>query len=193
MQYVCSRERYDGYCLALHAHGVPLDPALVIEGTFETQSGREAARSFFSLPEDQRPTAIFASSDLMAFGVLMFAEEHGISVPNDLALIGFDGIASSSLVRPPLTTVKQPFQEMGQRGTELLLSMIEQADQQRLYVRPDFSRGFTSQPSLSSDEMHKHEQSGSSPLRIQLATSLIVRATCGMQQNVSISSIESSS
>jgi LacI family transcriptional regulator len=129
----------------------------------------------------------------MAFGVLMFAEEHGISVPNDLALIGFDGIASSSLVRPPLTTVKQPFQEMGQRGTELLLSMIEQADQQRLYVRPDFPRGFTSQPSLSSDEMHKHEQSGSSPLRIQLATSLIVRATCGMQQNVSISSIESSS
>jgi LacI family transcriptional regulator len=121
----------------------------------------------------------------MAFGVLMFAEEHGICVPNDLALVGFDAISSSALVRPALTTVKQPFQEMGRRGTELLLSMIEQADQQRLYVGPGIAKDFT--------RLASNEQLDSSPLRIQLATSLVVRASCGMQQSLSISSIESAS
>ncbi|GHO84429.1 LacI family DNA-binding transcriptional regulator [Dictyobacter formicarum] len=184
MKYVCSRDRYEGYCRALQEHGIPVDPALVIEGAFETPSGREATQAFFSLPEDQRPTAIFAGNDLMAFGVLAFAEEHGIDVPGDLALVGFDSISSSALVRPSLTTVKQPFQEMGQRGIELLLSIIEQSDQQRLNVRPAFARDFTR---LSSSDIH--EPSSAPPLRIQLATSLVVRASCGMQQRSSISSV----
>lgn len=188
MKYVCSRERYEGYCRALREHNIPIDPALVIEGAFDTSSGRKAAQAFFSQPQERRPTAIFAGSDLMAFGVLMFAEEHGISIPGDLALVGFDAISSSALVRPSLTTIKQPFQEMGKRGTELLLSMIEQSDQQRLTVRPAFARDFTHLSSYS-----VHEQSGSPPLRIRLATSLVVRASCGMQQSISISSIESTS
>ena len=189
MKYACARERYEGYCQALREHGIPVDSALVIEGTFETSSGREAARTFFSLPEDQRPTAIFAGSDMMAFGVLAFAEEHGIGVPGDLALVGFDAISSSALVRPSLTTVKQPFQEMGRRGTELLLSMIEQSDRQRLNVRAGFTRDFTGLWNMSGHGVH--EQSSSPPLRIQLATRLVVRASCGMQQSFPISAVES--
>jgi len=186
MKYVCSRERYEGYCQALREHGISIDPALVVEGAFDAISGREAAHTFFTLPSDQRPTAIFAGSDLMAYGVLTFAEEHGIDVPGDLALVGFDAISSSALVRPALTTVKQPFQEMGQRGTEVLLSIIEQSEQQRFNVKPGFARDFMRLSSAGIDE-----PSHSPPLRIQLATSLVVRASCGMRQRSPISSIES--
>jgi LacI family transcriptional regulator len=186
MKYACSRERYEGYCRAMREHDVLVDPALIVEGQFDTTSGREAAQTLFTLPEERRPTAIFAGSDLMAFGVLMFAEEHGIGVPGELAVVGFDAIAASALVRPSLTTVRQPFQEMGQRGTELLLSIIEQPDYRRPNMRPGFSRDFTR---LSSHDVH--EQSSSPPLRIQLATSLVVRTSCGMPQSFPISSIES--
>lgn len=175
----CSRQRYQGYCRALEDYGIPVDPTLVVEGLFRRQSGIEAAQKLLSLPPEQRPTAIFAASDNTAYGVMAYADEHGIHIPNDLALVGFDGIFSSAHVRPPLTTVKQPFQEMGRQGAKLLLSMIEQAHRPRAYIPPGAGKHATSlQP--------EDEQ----VLQIQLATSLLVRSSCGARQSQALSSIE---
>ena len=75
-----------------------------------------------SLPN--APTAIFASNDLMAIGVLRAATELGLRIPDDLALVGYDDIELSSYTNPPLTTIKQPTAEMGLTALKFLLGRI---------------------------------------------------------------------
>src|SRR6185437_11704479 len=89
----------------------------------EEASGHAAAHMIFSRAE--RPTAIFAANDHMAWGVLEVAENLGLRVPEDVALVGFDDMGTSAHKRPPLTTVSQPFHHMGQRAAELLLGLLE--------------------------------------------------------------------
>jgi LacI family transcriptional regulator len=120
--YQNSADRYQGYCEALAEAGIALDPELVVQGDFYVTGGAACARQLFALAE--RPTAIFAANDDMASGVLDAAEEAGIRVPDDLALVGFDDAAPAAFMRPPLTTVKQPFFEMGQRAARLLLDAV---------------------------------------------------------------------
>ncbi len=175
LKYLCSHERYEGYCQALEEAGLPLDPQLVFEGDFMQPTGRAAGNYFFSLPPEQRPTAIFAAADLMAYGIMAVAEERGLQIPQDVALIGFDGLDSSAHVRPALTTVQQPFYEMGRQATELLLSMLD---------KPRFS--------LRSSDVHLAQPSGigrngeyhQEPIRIHLATTLIIRESCGSPRRV---------
>src|SRR5258708_12929970 len=76
------------------------------------------------LAMEERPTAIFAANDLMAYGVLEAAEERGLRVPEDLSLVGFDDIPLSAHTRPALTTVRQPFYSIGQRAIKLLFSLL---------------------------------------------------------------------
>lgn len=102
--------RFDGYRAALLAAGLRIDARLVTQGYFDLQSGIEAGRSLLGGP--QRPTAIFATNDEMAVGVLMAARELGLDVPHDLSVAGFDDTAMSRLIWPPLTTVRQPLAEM---------------------------------------------------------------------------------
>jgi LacI family transcriptional regulator len=177
LRFLCSRERYRGYCQALQEVGIPVDPALVIEGDFEIAGGESAAYTLLTLPPAQRPTAIFAGSDQMAFGTLAAAIELGLRVPDDLALVGFDDIYSSAHIQPPLTTVKQPFCEMGQRAAALLLSLLDRASQQfgstYPYPYPTFKQ-VKSETTLPTDERESDE-----PIRIFLSTSLVVRASCG--------------
>lgn len=123
--YLVSHDRYDGYCQALREEDISIDPDLVLEGDFLPQSGRACADRLFELPPEKRPGAIFASSDQMAYGVLASAEAHGLSVPHDVAVVGFDDDTPSAHTRPALTTIRQPYFEMGRRGIELLLSMID--------------------------------------------------------------------
>jgi LacI family transcriptional regulator len=171
--YLCSRERYRGYCQALQEADIPLDPTLVIEGDFEVAGGEAAAYKLLTLPPERRPTAIFAGSDAMAYGVMATAAILGLHVPDDLALVGFDDTYSSALIQPPLTTVRQPFSEMGQRATELLLSLLDKASQQ-------FSGTYPYPPlKLSWQEQEVDERENDEPVRIFLSTSLIVRASCG--------------
>ena len=120
--YQNSVERYQGYREALAEAGVSFDPALVVQGDFTVPSGRAGAETLFALPE--RPTAIFAANDDTASGVLNAAEAAGIRVPDDLALVGFDDAAPAAFMRPPLTTVSQPFFEMGKRAATLLLDAV---------------------------------------------------------------------
>jgi LacI family transcriptional regulator len=160
--YQCTDDRYQGYCEALVEAGLTPDPALVVQGDFKIPGGAECARQLFALSE--RPTAIFAASDDMASGVLAAAEEHGIRVPDDVALIGFDDAAPAAFVRPPLTTVRQPFFDMGRRAATLLLDAVNTL---RLPTA-----GWRTAPR------------DTAPVREFLPTSLVVRESCGAARRV---------
>ncbi len=166
LKYLVSHERYQGYCEALREAGIPLDPALVMEGDFMPSGGRTCASKLLAL--EDRPTAIFAASDQMAYGVLAEASEYGLQVPEDLSLIGFDDIPLSAHTRPALTTVRQPFYEMGQRAIALLLSLLG-------LPRP-LSNGHYPGSVQTHASLWPIQQS--EPTRLQLATKLVVRTSC---------------
>ncbi len=109
----------------------------------------------------------------MAYGVLNAAEDFGLSVPRDVALVGFDDDAPSAHAHPPLTTIRQPYFEMGQRGIELLLSMLDTPD-------------VPLTPSAPGGEGEETLSAATQPVRIQLPTSLIVRESCGATYQSSV-------
>ena len=117
-----SSERLTGYRDALTQHSIPYDEQLVRYGDFTRQSGYQCGQSLLSLREP--PTAIFASNDPMAFGVMKAIQQAGKRIPEDISVIGFDDITSSADAHPPLTTVRQPLREMGRVGAQILLDML---------------------------------------------------------------------
>lgn len=119
----CSHERIAGYRAALAEAGLPADPALLVQGDFFQPSGFTGAEHLLDLPEP--PTAIFAANDDMALGVVEAARVRGLRIPEDLSVIGFDDVTQASIVHPPLTTVRQPLEQMGQIAAERLLALIE--------------------------------------------------------------------
>ena len=125
---VSARRREAGYRQALETADIPFDPSLVQIGGFTEELAVEPARTLLSL--DDRPTAIFASNDLSASQVLRTAAEFGLSVPDDLSVVGFDNIPESALTDPPLTTVDQSIQEIGSHAVRLLIELIERGSQQ---------------------------------------------------------------
>jgi len=126
MQLGAARDRLSGYQAALLERNVPFDPRLVVEGDFFQARGRLAARRLLEL--DPPPTAIFASNDVSAFGALQATHELGLEVPTDVSIIGFDDIPQAADAQPPLTTVRQPLEEMGRTAARLLLSQIRQPE-----------------------------------------------------------------
>ncbi len=126
-----ARGRYEGYVATLARRSIALDPALVEYGDWETDSGYAAARAL--LRTDAPPTAIFAANDLMALGALYAAQDAGLRVPQDVAVVGYDNRDFARIVRPRMTTVSMPVYEMGRIAAELLVRQIsngkEQADE----------------------------------------------------------------
>jgi LacI family transcriptional regulator/LacI family xylobiose transport system transcriptional regulator len=120
---LCSRARVDGYRAALETAGLPVDPALVRWGDFHVDGGYEQGRALLGL--DEPPTAIFAGSDLQAFGVYQAARELGLHIPSQLSVIGFDDLPMAHWAWPPLTTIRQPLTEMGAMATRLVLGQEE--------------------------------------------------------------------
>ncbi|HEX5305133.1 MAG TPA: LacI family DNA-binding transcriptional regulator [Dyella sp.] len=114
--------RLAGYRDALAVAGLPYDPALVVEGDFSFGSGVAAARVLFSLAD--RPTAVFAANDDMAAGVIWAAGEHGLAVPRDVSVCGFDDTPISRQIWPTLTTIRQPSREMGRIAALQLLASL---------------------------------------------------------------------
>jgi LacI family transcriptional regulator len=112
--------RYRGFCRAMQAHGLPIDDELVYQGEFTFPSGVAAAQQLLALRA--RPTAIFASNDDMALGVLTTAQRQGIAVPAELSIVGFDDSPSATLVWPALTTVRQPVEDMARMAVDLLVA-----------------------------------------------------------------------
>jgi len=118
---LCSRARLDGYRTALEEAGIPYDPALVRSGNFEVRAGYRSGCELLDLPE--RPTAVFAGSDMQGIGLLRAAQERGLSVPRDLSVVGYDDLPLASWTIPALTTVRQPLLEMATTATRLLLDL----------------------------------------------------------------------
>lgn len=120
---VSARRREEGYRAALAAAGIAFDPSLVEVGAFTAEAAVEPAHHI--LGRADRPTAIFAANDLMAGEVIRTAHELGLAVPDDLSVVGFDNIPESALTDPPLTTIDQSIQAMGQAAVETLVDLIE--------------------------------------------------------------------
>jgi len=94
-------------------------------GTMDSQAGREATRAVLDLPRHERPDAVFATNDLVALGVLQELSRSGVRVPEDIALIGYDDIQFAASATVPISSIRQPAQEMGARAAKLLVAAIE--------------------------------------------------------------------
>jgi LacI family transcriptional regulator len=162
MEFQCCQDRYRAYLDALRAAGIQPDPELTKPGEFSPETGRARAREVLSLPKSRRPTAIFAHSDVTAYAVMNAAADCGLRVPEDLSVIGFDDIESAAQIHPPLTTIHQPFMEMGMRAAELLLTAITTNDERSTSA----ARG-----ALGPDAVNQNQ--------VCLPTNMIVRASCG--------------
>lgn len=123
-----SAQRYDGYRAALEDAGIPFEDRLAVQGEYTFRSGFDAAKELLTM--DDRPTAIFASNDDMAAGVLAVAGTRGISVPGQLSIVGFDDSPIASSLYPRLTTVRQPLDEMSKQVVESLLLLVSQTEDQ---------------------------------------------------------------
>ena len=128
--------RLEGFRTALATSGVALPTEYVQYGDSTMQSGYQGAEALLALPI--RPTAIFATNDLMALGAVEAALDQGLRVPGDLSVAGLDDIMLGAHVRPPLTTVAIPKQELAKQAIELLLRYIDGVESEpvSLTVRP---------------------------------------------------------
>jgi DNA-binding LacI/PurR family transcriptional regulator len=115
-------DRMTGYRQALGDAGIEPDPALVIPGNGRADGGEQALESLNAL--DVRPTAVFCYNDMTAIGLIAAARDAGLSVPGDMAVVGFDDILFATYCYPPLTTVAQPKIEMGQLAMKMALSLL---------------------------------------------------------------------
>lgn len=134
-EMLCSRARQSGYRSALDEAGIPFDPALMEAGQFHYEDGVTAGTKLLTMPD--RPTAIFASNDLQAFGVYEAARVLGLVVPDDISVVGYDDVPSAAWMGPGLTTVRQPLIEMAEQATRLVLSLRD--DPVRSLVRLDLA------------------------------------------------------
>jgi LacI family transcriptional regulator len=115
-------ERLRGYRAALHDAGIAADAALEAQGDFTDASGYAAAMEL--LRREPRPTAIFATNDVMAIGALSALREAGVRVPQEMAVAGFDDIPMARYMHPPLSTVRVDIAALGERATERLLEAV---------------------------------------------------------------------
>jgi LacI family transcriptional regulator len=124
--HIASSLRLRGYRAALEQHHIAFDAAYVKQGYFVFESGLEAARELLTAPNP--PTAVFASNDDMAAGVLLAAHELAIPVPQRLSIAGFDDTYISRIVWPRLTTIHQPSYDLAFSATDLLLHSLKDGD-----------------------------------------------------------------
>jgi len=115
---LAGEHRESGYRQALRERGCA--PGPIWYGTNSEESGRDAMRQWLKLPRNNRPTAVFAVSDLMAIGLLNEAEQHGVEIGSELSVIGFDDAPPSQYLRPSLTTLRQPIPEIAASVVSLL-------------------------------------------------------------------------
>ena len=140
-------ERLEGYRKALSEAAITYDPKLVLEGDFSYWSGLNASAQFANM--DPPPTAIFCMNDQMAIGAMKGFKERGMRIPQDISITGFDDLEVSRYLDPPLTTVAQPAEKIGEKSAELLFQLIDKLDpSQTEYVLPiEFVlRGSTAAP-----------------------------------------------
>jgi DNA-binding LacI/PurR family transcriptional regulator len=143
--YSNSRDRLEGYQMAIREEGLEELPELLIEGNYSRRSGAEAAVRL----QDRIGSidAVFAANDRMAIGFMQGIRSFGVEPGRDLPVVGYDNSDGASLTNPPLTTVHVPFYEMGRLAAERVLELISE----------------------------EHEESGKGPVREKLSTRLVIR------------------
>jgi LacI family transcriptional regulator len=118
------RDRIDGYRRALAEAGLPFDPSLVVT-TENSMTGGCKAIGQLLRQGARRPTAAFMYNDQIAVGALHALRRRGVNVPEDFAVVGFDGVALGQFTEPPLTTIDHPRGELGRLAIETLIGVIE--------------------------------------------------------------------
>jgi len=117
-----SKARFKGYSVALAEAGIPLDRNIVASGDFTQTGGYQAMKAV--LEHESDISAVFACNDVMAFGVMRALREAGLAIPNDVSVLGFDGIPFAEYMDPPLATVRQPILELGRTIVEILVEQM---------------------------------------------------------------------
>lgn len=119
---VLGRDRLKGFRQAMDQCNLPVKPLYIQEGDFSYESGFNLIMKFLAL--DQPPTAVFTASDEMAIGAIKAIKSKGLSVPEDISIVGFDDVKMASILEPALTTIAQPAFEIGENAMELLMKLI---------------------------------------------------------------------
>lgn len=121
-----AQNRYAGFCQAMKESGLEVEDNWVIEANFECDGGVDAFNQLFEQHgKEGLPTAIFACNDMMAMGIINAANKLGLSVPQDISIIGYDDVYISNFMVPPLTTIHQPKYRLGKTAVDTLLQRIE--------------------------------------------------------------------
>lgn len=128
-----NKNKIEGYIKALREAGIPVRENFLIEEENTIEGGYVATRKLLGLKK--RPRAIFATSDLLAFGVIDALRDEELHIPEEVAVMGFDNIRISNLMVPKLSTVAKPLHKMGLSGARLLLDVIESGEDGDLIVK----------------------------------------------------------
>jgi LacI family transcriptional regulator len=120
--HVHAMDRHEGYLRALADGGIDVEPALIVHGDFEEESGLRGVENL--LRKGARFTAVFSGNDQMAYGAILALYRRGLRVPEDVSVVGFDDLPHSAFTTPPLTTMKQPTSRMGKAAVEGLLGLL---------------------------------------------------------------------
>ncbi len=115
--------RLEGYEEALRKNNIKINPEYIVNGGYNREKAQEAMLKLIN--EQPRPTAIFAVSDLMAFGAIMMALREDVRIPEDISIVGFDNSPIAALGHVTITTVSQPLAEMGSEATSAIIGIIE--------------------------------------------------------------------
>jgi DNA-binding LacI/PurR family transcriptional regulator len=126
MEIESAVKRLAGYKAALAEHDIPFSEELVVSGDFSFTGGYKASQELLCL--NTPPSAIFASNDFEALGAMESIRDKGLSIPDDISIIGFDDIRLASISFPKLSTVRQELSQMGKMAAQLLLEQIESPD-----------------------------------------------------------------
>lgn len=129
-----SQLRESGFREAMRLEGIPIADDLVRYSRYDTDIARTMVDSFLSLPEP--PTAIIAANDVTALVAMAAARARGLSIPEDVSIVGFDDIPDASLCDPQLTTVRQPLQAMGEAAMTMLLAILDGREHEQ-HIRMD--------------------------------------------------------
>ena len=148
------RERLCGYRAALEEAGNLYSEELIFEGNYQFRDERAAMEHFLA----QGVTAIFSSNDMMAFGLYRDIQRRGLSIPNDISVVGFDDTPFCEFMQPPLTSIAQPIEEIGGCAVQVLLSLIHGK------LPSEEKKSYLFEPKLVVRESSKHlEKGGSKP------------------------------
>ena len=121
-----ARDRLKGMLHALKQRGVNISPDMIYESPYDISSSRQITKRLLSL--ETPPTAVICGNDVIAYGVLLECQNSGVQVPEDLSVVGFDDLPMSQHIRPSLSTVHVPSEEMGRKAADYLLARLESAD-----------------------------------------------------------------